>query len=106
MNTGVFIKKGNLTTLIPNWKSLDKRTRWVFLDKWTQEDETIYLELSKDGYDTSIKPRIKMSTVGIGKELADKNREARRANKGKKRDFASFGGKRNRKNVTNEVESE
>lgn len=99
MNTAVFVNRGILSTLIPNWKKLNVTTRWVFLDKWDQEDECIYQELSNGGRDATVKPRPHFSKNGVGKDASAKNREARRANKGKPRDFASFGGGRKKNDV-------
>lgn len=105
MNTATFVKRGGEPHFFGNWKKLGKRTRWAILGLWNQEDEAVYLEMSKDETDATVKPRQRMSQFGAGKEFADKKKAERKAARSNPegREFATFGGEP-RKGKRNKVE--
>lgn len=100
MNTAIhFNPRVIKTTLFPNWKQLNKTTRWMLLGNWNQEDEAVYGEMVEA--DPTFKPTQQLSSKSKeGKAVSDRRKQDRKNAKSQPRDFASFGGKKpHRKHV-------
>lgn len=77
---------------VPEWKSLDRTTKWVFLGMWTQEDESLFLEMAETNQ--SLKPRPYFARANPEmKRVSEDRRKARKAarKEGKGREYASYG---------------
>lgn len=74
----------------PTWKRMTKTMRWVFLGKWDQADESVFLEMSEK--DKSFKPKQNLlknnaaaQKVWNDRETARKEAKKARAARKKKR---------------------
>jgi len=74
----------------PAWPNLGKTTKWTLLGQWDQADESLFLEMAESQPELKPRPNFAKANPDM-KKISEDRRKARKAERTKGRQFASYG---------------
>ena len=74
----------------PSWRFLSSTTKWTLLDMWDQADEALFLEMAETQPELKARPNFAKANPHM-KKISDDRRKARKAERAKGRESASYG---------------